>query len=109
MHLYSSSCITIFKDSNFKSEGWMQGSCCSTLQHTIYVSCIRISNPNNNILQPCPVMVDTVRSLPPEPTLYIIYARAAQTEVDGAAVRGPLGSRHLGLSTVAHSRSSVLH
>ena len=89
----SSSCITIFLDGNFKSEGWMQGSCCSTLQHTIYVSCIHISNPNIFIEyfatlsgngRHCPLSAARTNA--------IIYARAAQTEVGGASVRGPLGS-----------------
>ena len=59
----------------------MQGSCCSTLQHTfmyhVFISFATLSGNGRH----CPLSTNA-----------IIYARAAQTEVGGAAVRGPLAS-----------------
>ena len=95
MYLYSSSCITIFLDGNFKSEVGCKDHAVLLFNipfmYHVFISVTPIFL--FNILQPCPVMVNTVRS-PPSAyrTNAIIYARAAQTEVGGVAVRGPLGS-----------------
>ena len=52
-------------------------------------------------------MVDTVRSLPPEPAVLCEYIRPARAEVGGATVKGSISRRCLGLSMVAYSRSSA--
>ena len=53
------------------------------------------------------VMVDIVRSLPPEPAVLCAHALHERRWVHGATVKGSFSRWCLGLSVVAYSRSSA--